>query len=127
MSSGDQELFEQLGGVDGISEMVQQFYQRVLADDELAPFFANVDMNRLHNMQYEFMVSALGGPVHYSGAELRAANTGRGITNHHYSKFVGHLADTMEGRGVSHQIVDAMLGRLATFRDKIVGGPTSDG
>ena len=127
MSSTDQELFEQLGGVDGVAEMVQQFYQRVLADEELAPFFVNVDMNRLQNMQYEFMVSALGGPVQYSGSELHAVHVGRGITNHHFAKFVGHLADTMESRGTPHRIVDATLGRLAMFRDKIVGGPTSDG
>ena len=127
MSFTDEQLFEQLGGVNGVAELVEQFYQRGLEDDELAHFFANVDMKRLHNMQYEFMVSALGGPVHYSGAELRAVHEGRGITNQHFSKFVGHLADTMESRGISHLVVDAMLGRMATFRDKIVGGPTSGG
>lgn len=127
MASTDEQLFEQLGGIDGIAELVEHFYQRILKDDELAPYFVNVDMKRLHNMQFEFMVSALGGPVHYSGAELRAVHEGRGITNHHFAKFVGHLADTMECRGISHQTVDAMLGRMATFRDKIVGGPTSDG
>lgn len=123
----DQVLFEQLGGIEGVAQMVEHFYQRVLDDAELAPFFAHVDMARLKNMQYEFIVSALGGPVQYSGTELRAAHAGRGITNHHFAKFVGHLADSMESQGISHQLVDAMLGRLATFRDKIVGGPTSDG
>jgi hemoglobin len=123
----DQELFEQLGGVDGVAQLVELFYQRVIQDQELAPFFAKVDMDRLRKMQYEFIVSALGGPVHYSGTELREAHAGRGITNQHFAKFVGHLADAMEHQGISHHLVDAMLGRLATYRDKIVGGPTSDG
>lgn len=127
MTASDEQIFQQLGGVEGMSQLVEEFYQRVLKDDQLAPFFRNVDMKRLHTMQYQFLCSAFGGPIHYSGSELQAIHAGRGITNQHFAKFVGHLAETMEARGASGQIIDAMLGRLATFRDKIVGGANIDG
>jgi hemoglobin len=110
-----------------MSQLVEEFYQRVLQDNQLAPFFRNVDMQRLRTMQYEFLCSAFGGPIHYSGSELQAIHARRGITNQHFAQFVGHLAKVMEERGISPQAIDAMLGRLATFRDKIVGGANVDG
>ena len=77
-------------------------------------------------MQFEFIASALGGPVHYSGAELRAVHSGRGIENQHFARFVGHFADALHA-GADGRTVDAALAQLATYRDKVVGGPTSDG
>lgn len=127
VADSDDAIFDQLGGIEGVKSLIDDFYQRVLADEFLAHFFEKTDMNRLRLMQFEFIASALGGPIQYSGAELTAVHAGRGITNQHFAKFAGHLASTMEDRGIPHEVVDAMLGRLATFRDKVVGGPTSDG
>jgi hemoglobin len=121
------ELFEQLGGAKAIAEIVDKMYDAVLADDELAPFFAHTDMRRLRRMQFEFIASALGGPVSYSGAELQAIHAGRGITPHHFSRFVGHLADAMEDQGATRHQVDQMLGTIAMYRDRIVGSANVDG
>ena len=125
--SQDDQLFARLGGATAIANIVKDMYARVLADDELAHFFKDVDMDRLHRMQLEFITSALGGPVSYSGAELQQIHKGRGIQPHHFSKFVGHLADAMQDHSVSAADIDDMLGRMAMFRDKVVGGSNVDG
>ena len=123
----DDQVFERIGGADAVAQIVKDMYDRVLVDDELADFFKNVDMTHLRRMQLEFIVSALGGPVTYSGAELQAIHAGRGITAHHFSKFVGHLADAMEAHQVSKDDIDKTLGRLATYRDRIIGSANVDG
>jgi hemoglobin len=125
--SDQDELFDQLGGAEGLVAIVDEMYAAVLRDEELAPFFANTDMERLRKMQFEFMASAFGGPVHYSGAELQGIHSGRGITPHHFAKFVGHLADAMEAHGASKEHVDKMLGTMAMYRDRIVGSANVDG
>ena len=123
----DDQLFERIGGAEAVAEIVRDMYRRVLADPDLASFFDEVDLERLQHMQFEFIASALGGPVNYSGAELQAIHKGRNIQPQHYSQFVGHLASAMESRGVDQQDVDHMLGRMAMFRDRIVGGSNIDG
>jgi len=40
-------MFEQYGGLAFLSRVVLNFYDRVLASVRLAPFFADVDMQRL--------------------------------------------------------------------------------
>lgn len=120
-------LFEQLGGAKGVAAVVDDMYDRVLADPDLAHFFDQVDTQRLRQMQFEFIASALGGPVRYSGAELQAIHAGRGITTRHYAQFVGHLVDAMSARGVAEDAIQATLGRLAMYRDKITGIANVDG
>lgn len=120
-------LFDRLGGATGIADIVKEMYRRVLADPELAGFFQNVPLDRLHRMQYQFIAAALDGPVEYTGAELTAIHRGRGITDHHFAKFCGHFADAVEGSGASPADLDKALGRLATFKDKITGEVGLDG
>lgn len=125
--SQDESLFERLGGAEGVAKLVQEMYSRVQQDPELAPFFKEVEMDRLVRMQFQFMASALDGPVQYTGAELTQIHRGRGITAHHFAAFCGHFADAAEAAGASPRDIDDALGRLATYKDKITGDTTVDG
>lgn len=120
-------LFERLGGAESVFRIVNRMYDLVLADEELSPFFENVETERLRKMQFEFIASALGGPVAYSGGELQAVHQGKGITAQHFAKFVGHLATAMEEHQASPQDVDEMLGQIAIYKDRIVGDANVDG
>ncbi len=120
-------LFEDLGGAENVAAIIESMYDAVLQDDELAHFFADTDTERLRRMQLEFIASALGGPVSYSGAELQAVHAGRGIQPRHFSRFVGHLAEAMEQHGANQQQIDSMLGMIAMYRDRIVGAANVDG
>ena len=120
-------LFEQLGGVEGVEHIVRVMYDRVLQDPELAPFFENADLERLRRMQFQFVAAALGGPVVYSGQELRRAHAKVGVTDHAFAKFCSHLADAMEERGVGHNEINAVMARLSMYKDPIVGQSNVDG
>lgn len=127
MADAAETLFEHLGGSTGVAELVHDMYARILADPDLAPFFENVEMDRLRRMQFQFIASALDGPVQYTGAELNAIHRGRGITAHHFARFCGHFADAAEARGATQREIDDALGRLATYKDKITGEINIDG
>lgn len=127
MANEDDKLFQRLGGAAKLAEIVREMYDRVLQDPELAPFFANTSMERLHHMQYQFLASAFDGPVEYAGAELTAIHRGRGISSQHFAKFCGHFVDAMEAHGVDAHDVDIALSRLSMFKDKITGDVNYDG
>lgn len=120
-------LIEQIGGASEAKAIVKEMYESVFVDPELSPFFKDVDRERLQSMQFEFLVAALGGPVNYSGAELQAIHANRGITAQHYVTFVGHLVKTLERRDIDKSVIDKVLGTLAMYRDKIIGGSNVDG
>ncbi|MEM1225408.1 MAG: group 1 truncated hemoglobin [Planctomycetota bacterium] len=127
MNGKDDDLFTRVGGEHGMKAIVEDMYARLLKDPELASFFANTDMQRLRNMQYQFLAAAFDGPVNYTGAELTQVHAGRGIGLPHYAKFCGHFADTMQDRGIDAALIDQSLGRLAIYKDRVTGDTNVDG
>jgi len=127
MQDDSDKLFERIGGATKLKQVVEAMYRRVLDDEELAPFFEHASMERLREMQFHFLASALDGPISYTGAELTAIHQGRGINGNHFAKFCGHFASALEEHGASAKDVDDALGRLATYKDKITGDTNVDG
>jgi Bacterial-like globin len=64
-------IYDKIGGHEAIDVVVEDFYVRVLDDDQLAGFFAGTNMNRLKGKQAEFFAAALGGPKPYTGAPMK--------------------------------------------------------
>ena len=120
-------LFERVGGEQMIAEVVDGFYDRVLADPELKPFFRNTSIDKLRSMQREFFGAALDGPVTYTGKPLSHVHHGRGITKHHFTLFVKHLLDTLRDRGINDQDVTDIINRISTYADEITGDISSAG
>ena len=120
-------LYDRIGGDEVVTGMVSEFYSKVLADEELRPFFKNVKIERLHSMQREFFSAALGGPINYSGRPLAAVHAGLRIKPRHMKGFVGHLLTTVEGYGLTEQDTQDIISRINTYADEIMGGYGSGG
>lgn len=125
-------LYDRIGGEAGVVQLVEAFYERVLADEELAPFFRHVPMDALRKMQKEFFSEALGGPLFYSGRPLREVHAGMEIKRRHLTRFTDCLLATLEaeqeGLKLSRQDIDAIYSRIALEADEIAGvGKGEDG
>ena len=127
MHDKQQTLFERVGGEQAINELIHEFYDRVLADPELKPFFKNTSMDKLRRMQREFFSVALDGPITYTGRPLSYVHHERGITKHHFALYVGHLIDSLQGRGINEQDVQDIIGRIRTYAEDITGDAGSVG
>jgi hemoglobin len=114
-------LFDRIGGQDGIRNLVDDFYERVLADPKLGPFFENTPMERLRNMQYEFFAAALDGPSNYKGKQLSYVHFGRGIGREHFGRFIDRLFDTLKSYELDDDTLHAIIGRLNLYADEITG------
>ena len=118
-------IYDRIGGHEAIEVVVEDFYVRVLADDQLSGFFTGTNMNRLKGKQVEFFAAALGGPEPYSGAPMTQVHQGRGITLHHFSLVAGHLADALAAAGVPSGTVTEILGAIAPLAPEITSGETT--
>jgi hemoglobin len=114
-------LYEQIGGADGITQLIDVFYSRVLADPELKRFFAGVEMTKLRRMQTELFAAALGGPQRYSGRTMVQAHRHLEIGLHDYQRFIRHLFDTLDaaGFGLSEQERYEVVGRLNVLTNDV--------
>ena len=71
-------IYDKIGGHEAIEVVVEDFYVRVLADEQLAGFFAGTNMSRLKGKQAEFFAAALGRPrALHRGADEASAPRAR--------------------------------------------------
>lgn len=61
-------LFDQLGGAAAVNLAVDKFYERVLQDDRIKHFFANVDMVKQRAHQKPFSPTPLAAPINTMAA-----------------------------------------------------------
>jgi hemoglobin len=106
-------IYDEIGGHQALEIVVDDFYTRVLADNELSGFFSGTNMNRLKGKQVEFFAAALGGPEPYTGAPMKQVHQGRGITMHHFGLVAGHLKDSLATAGVPEGTVSEILNAIA--------------
>lgn len=113
--------YEQIGGAEGITRLVDLFYARVLGDPELKPFFEGVQMAKLRRMQVELFSAALGGPQQYTGRPLIQAHRHLNIGLKDYQRFIRHLFETLDeaGFGLTEQERYEVVGRLNVLTDEV--------
>jgi hemoglobin len=107
-------------GQAAVVAVVEGFYERVLADEQLAGFFAGVAMPRVKGKQVEFFCAALGGPEPYCGRSMREVHRGRGIGQVHFDLVVKHLGEALAAAGVPDPTVGSILAAIAPLQNDIV-------
>jgi len=117
-----QSIFERIGGRDAVEAVVSDFYDRVLNDPVLEPYFEETDMDQLRSHQTQFISVVTGGPVDYDGDDMQTAHEGLGITEDAFAKVAAHLEAALRANGVPDDDVEAILAEVAAMEDDIVEG-----
>jgi hemoglobin len=122
----EETLYEQIGGRETVERLINNFYDRVLADPQLKPFFEHTSMDKLRKMQQEFFASALDGPATISELDLAYIHHGRGIRTTHFNRFVQHLLETLASIGVDEEQQMEVIRRISTYVNDITGEVSTD-
>ena len=115
-------IYDEIGGSEAVTAAVEQFYERVTADPELAPYFEGTDMARLKGHQRMFIAVAIGGPEKYVGRSMGEAHARLNIVPAHFDLVVGHLVATLTALGVPAETIGTIGGALAPLKAEIAPG-----
>ena len=120
IDTGNASIYDTIGGEEALTAVVGDFYGRVLADPELAGFFAGADMIRLKGRQVQFLAAALGGPDFYNGRSMRDVHKGRGIGQKHFDLVAGHLVAALGAAGVPAPVIEQIASVVMPLAADIV-------
>ncbi len=115
-----QSLFDKYGGITTFSAVVKLFYQKVLDNEHLSPYFKGIRMERLISHQTNFISNVLGGPDRYDGRDLIAVHADLGISHQHFVEVTELLEEALEESGVENQDVETIINYISTLEEKIV-------
>ena len=113
-------LYDRLGGFKTVRKAVSDFYDRVLDEDDLSPYFAETDMASLIDHQTKFISALLGGPASYTNDQLRHIHKGKRITAHEFGLVCELLIETLEDHDLEEDDISQVEGELLARKDCIV-------
>ncbi len=116
-------LYDRLGGDRVLDKAVDVFYRRILRDMSVSHFFLDVDMYQQRAKQRLFLSMVFGGPVQYSGRNLRRAHAPlieKGMSERHFNAVAGHLKATLEELNVSESLVREVMEIVSGTREDVL-------
>jgi hemoglobin len=120
-----QTLYAQLGGEAAVTAAVRVFYQKVMEDNLIRPFFSDLDLEAQTKKQIAFMTWAFDGPVEYRGRDLKTAHAAlvkeRGLNDAHFDAVAQHLDATLTELRVPDELRLEALRRVAGLRNAVLG------
>jgi hemoglobin len=119
-------LYERLGERDGIRAVVDDFYDRLVADEDLGPFFEDANLELLRRTQTDFLCEAAGGPETYDAAPIREAHRHVPFTESHIERAVEHLQASLDAFDVPDDDADLVVEAVAAYEADLLAGPEDD-
>lgn len=120
-------LFSRLGGVKAVRAVVDEFYDRILADEQLMGFFDDTSVVVLKLHQVGFMKLAFTeipqdiDPVALL-TEKHQALFQKGLNGQHFDMVAGHFVGALQHAGVEQSLIDEAASVVLPLRPVFVEG-----
>jgi hemoglobin len=114
-------LYDRLGGLGPINDVVEKFVANIAADNRINVRFANANMSRLKIRLVQLICETTGGPCRYQGAPMDVAHKGMDITKDEFNATGEALAKALDDSGVPAQEKGELLTAIGSMESDIVG------
>lgn len=118
-----QSLYDRLGGYDGITAFVNDLLPRLEADHQLGRFWqhrGDDGIAREKQLLIDYLCANAGGPVYYTGRDMKLSHKGMKISASDWEIFFGHAAATMQALEVPQQECDEVVAFVSGLKGDIV-------
>ena len=116
-------LYERLGGYDAISAVANNLLPRLQADPQLGRFWQHRGedgIQREKQLLIDFLCSSAGGPLYYTGRNMKTSHKGMKISESDWSAMLGHLNATLEAFHVGKAEHDEVVAFVQRTKAEIV-------
>jgi len=124
MGNGDtRTLYDRLGGYDAVSAVVNNLLPRLMADPLLGRFWQNRGddgIAREKQLLVDFLCASAGGPIYYTGRDMKLSHKGMRISDADWQAFLGHLNATLDAFPVPAQERAEVLAFIDSTKADIV-------
>jgi len=121
--TGDDSLYQTLGGQGGLTTLMDRFMERLLADARMRPFFKDADQQHVKEQLVLQLCEVSGGPCRRDGPDMKKAHDGMDVTRGDFNALVEVLQDTMDAHGIPFVAQNRLLAKLAPMHRQIINTP----
>ena len=117
---GSASLYEQLGGMTGISAVTSTTLDRVAADPRTRRTYEGVRLSYLKQSVANYLCKVADGPCVYEGETMKKAHGDLDISGSEFDVMVQTLREELDAAGIAPAAKNELLRRVAPTRRDIV-------
>jgi hemoglobin len=116
-------LYERLGGYDAISALANDLLPRMQEDKQLARFYRHRGedgLRRSKQLLIDFLCSSAGGPLYYTGRDMKITHKGMNISESDWLAFLEYLNAALEAFQVPSAERNELIALMQSTKADIV-------
>lgn len=116
-------LYERLGGYDAIAAVTNDLLPRLQSDPQLGRFWKHRGEDgiaREKQLVIDFLCSSAGGPMYYTGRDMKTVHKGMQISESDWSAFLRHLNASLDAFQVPQRERDEVVAFIQSTKSDIV-------
>lgn len=113
-------LYERLGGLQTITQMVDVFIEVHPSNPTVNQHFEHSNMSRFRDKFIEFICNISDGPCEYTGDTMLLVHGGMNLNETEFNGSVNLMITAMDEVGISIGVRNQLLARLARLRSDII-------
>ncbi len=116
-------LYQRLGGYDGVTAFANDLLPRLQADPQLGRFWQNRGddgIAREKQLLIDYLCANAGGPMYYTGRDMKTSHKGMGISENDWDIFLSHAGATIQALQVPQQESDDVVAFVLSLKDDTV-------
>lgn len=122
-------LFERLGGKEKLETALHHFHRHLVADEEMAPFFAGRDMAKHLEQQLNFIARVSGGPTsckckcgkgNHHQEVMKKSHSELNINGSQFVRFMELLVLALQEADVPDEAIQELAAKLEELKGSIV-------
>jgi hemoglobin len=127
-ANAEETLFQRLGGIEAVRAAVNEFYDRLLADERLALFFEETSMTQLRMHQLKFFELAFTripddlDVAQYITEKHARLFKDKGLNETHFDMVAEHFMDTLTHLNVHPHLVEEAIRVIGPLRPVFAAG-----
>ena len=118
--AADSELFDDLGGHDGIEVIVERFLFGLADDERISHHFIETNIDRFYEKLVEHVCVLADGPCVYTGDTMERVHAGMNLDDADFNALVEVFIEAMEEVEVPVGAQNRLLARMAKLYPEIV-------
>jgi len=118
-------LYRRLGGYDSIATVADRLLSRLMADAQLGRFWQNRGedgIRREKQLLIDFLCANAGGPLYYTGRDMKTSHRGMGISQRDWEIFFSHVRETLATLEVPTEETAQVCEFIESTKPEIVEG-----
>ncbi len=120
----EQDIFWDMGGELTVNAAIDPFFERILSDPLIAPFFEKVPLEHQLRTRKMFLALLFGGLEGYSIEHMRNSHRpmveNSNLGDEHFDAILTHLLSTLEELKVKPEFISIVMERAENTRNDVL-------